>query len=129
MASQMTGISLNRLYTYIENIKEKRMSADAELITLKNRTYAQYLRCLAYETKSKCFGLEESQYREINEKLKRAQEKLKNMRARVRNKREDATNKEVAEVLGVPKGTVDFCVSSMRCKFKGLFTEIKQDAQ
>ena len=115
--SALTGLDSGELFKLIDNIKELRLKADTELSLLKNRVHSQYYKCLSYETRLRHFAKDDHRYKIIQEKLERAKETLDKMRDRLKHKKTDATNQQVSNVLGIPKGSVDFCVSSVRSRF------------
>ncbi|MDR2490083.1 MAG: hypothetical protein LBD20_01625 [Spirochaetaceae bacterium] len=116
--SKITGITSEELYRLIDGVKAKRFEADTNLMMLKDRVHTQYYKCLAYETKLRKTTKEDYYYKKIAKKLNRAKETLNNMRFRLKHKRVDATNKQISDVLGIPKGSVDFCISSIRHNYK-----------
>ena len=117
--AKITGISCDDLLILLDRIKTVRFDADRKLSELKYRVHTQYYRCLSYETRLKHIAVEDIKYKKMVTQLNRAKETLIKMRCRLRRKRVDATNKQVADVLGIPKGSVDFCVSHIRSQLRG----------
>ena len=85
--------------------------------SLRNRCHSQHYRCLAFERK--LMKSEEGSPRHIRlyNMLKRGKIRLSRMRRRLNRMRAEPSNKQVANVLGIAKGTVDSTLYLIKRKF------------
>jgi DNA-directed RNA polymerase specialized sigma24 family protein len=112
------GINKEKLGLLIDELRKRRLERDEETRTLQERIYTQYYRCLTLTQRINA-APEGSAFREKMEQcLNRAKTRLKRMRKRLGAIRLEASNRQVAEVLGIPKGTVDSNLYAVKSKWK-----------
>ncbi|MDR1029987.1 MAG: hypothetical protein LBL76_03840 [Treponema sp.] len=112
------GIEKAQLRHLIDELRKRRLERDEERRGLNERTQCQYYRCIVFEKKLEA-ALEGSiQYEKIKGQMERAKTRYKTMRKRLASMSHYATNREIAEVLGIPKGTVDSSLYAIKRKNK-----------
>jgi hypothetical protein len=106
-AAPAVGVDAEKLGNMIEELREMRLSREDEIRRLQERIHCQYYRCLTFE-KRMLFSIEGSAKQErMKGCLGRAHKRLAAMRKRLASIKTEASNRQVASVLGVPKGTID----------------------
>jgi hypothetical protein len=101
-------------------IKKIRQKKDDAIYYLKERIYCQYYRCVVYEKRMSFIRENTASWEKLNLKLIKTRKRLENLRSRLRQTRTEATNSQVAEVIGVKKGTVDASLHILKDRLKAL---------
>jgi len=115
--ASFTGIAAKELKEMIEKIRKLRQEKDDNLYLMKERIHCQYYRCIVYEKRLRFIEKDTTLYLQINSRLEKARKRLEKMRERIQKIRTDATNKEVAEVIGISKGSVDSNLHKLKSKW------------
>jgi len=100
-------IDSKELKRLIDKMRALRRIKDDELYLMRERIYCQFYRCIVYEKRLGYLEENTHGWKVLKEKLDKARDRLERMRARVGKIRTDASNREVASVIGVAKGSVD----------------------
>jgi hypothetical protein len=114
------GIDSNELREMINKMRKIRQKRDDEIYLMKERIYSQFYRCIVYEKKLLYFLENTDAYKKLKLKQEKARQRLEKMRKRMAIVRKDATNDQVAEVIGIKKGTVDASLYKLKAKLKHL---------
>jgi hypothetical protein len=101
------GMKKEKLLALIAKLRTLRAKRDEEIRILQERSYGQFYRCIAYERRLKAATEDSGCYNLLKTRLERAQKRLASIRRRLARARKEATNAQIAEILGVPKGTID----------------------
>jgi DNA-directed RNA polymerase specialized sigma24 family protein len=91
----------------IMELRDLRATREQEIHDLRERVYAQFYRCLSFQSRMAAATPNSARERRFSNCLNRGIKRLNAMRETLRNLHADASNKEIAKVLGVSKGTVD----------------------
>jgi hypothetical protein len=110
----LTGLGKEKVRDLIETLRKQRLRRDDEINGLRERISGQFFRCMAYERKLRYLTETHAQYVRIKTKLQSARARLKAMRERLAHMRKEATNLQVANLIGVPKGTIDSSIFNMK---------------
>jgi len=108
------------LRTMIERMREIRQKKDDVIYQMKERIYGQYYRCIVYEKRLSLMQENTAAYSKMKLRLEKARLRLEKMRKRLSKIRTDATNKQVAEVIGIKKGTVDASLYKLKAKLESM---------
>ncbi|MDR2072206.1 MAG: hypothetical protein LBP60_02065 [Spirochaetaceae bacterium] len=101
------GLTKEELSSIIDRLRRLRLQRDEAVRNLKERIHAQFYRCLAFE-KRMIHAPPYSIHRlKMKKCLETARKRLLSMRKRLASMRTEASNEQIAQVLGVKKGTVD----------------------
>jgi hypothetical protein len=112
------GIEKAQLQRLIDELRRRRLDRDEELRGLNERIHCQYYRCIVLKKKLEVALEGSAQYEKIKGQLERAQTRYNTMKKRLASMNHYATNREVAEVLGIPKGTVDSSLYAIKQKYR-----------
>ncbi|MDR0552449.1 MAG: hypothetical protein LBG72_10660 [Spirochaetaceae bacterium] len=112
--SKAIGIPPENIFILVERLRSMREHAEIRIQKMKERVQTQYYRCLTYESRLKTLNEKPYHYDTMKRRHIRARQTLQNMRLRLSRMRRHATNKQIAELLNIPKATVDSCFISLR---------------
>jgi DNA-binding CsgD family transcriptional regulator len=118
-AAPALGMGKEKLRQLVDELRKLRLRRDEEIRGLKERIFCQYYRCLAFEKKLELLPKDSVYYIRMQGRVLRARTRLTAMKARLASTRMEATNRQIAEVLGIPKGTVDSSLYSIKRKLIG----------
>jgi RNA polymerase sigma factor (sigma-70 family) len=104
----------------IGKMRQMRQKKDDALYYMKERIYCQYYRCIVFEKRLLLVQENTTAYIKLKLRLEKAKQRLEKMRKRITLIRTEATNRQVAEVIGIKKGTVDASLHKLRAKLKSL---------
>jgi hypothetical protein len=113
-------IDKDELGKMIESMKKIRQKKDDAIYLMKERIYGQYYRCIVYEKRLSLVQENTGAYNKMKLRLEKARLRLEKMRKRLSKIRTDATNRQVAEIIGVKKGTVDASLYKLKEKLDGM---------
>jgi len=111
------SIDKKELKKMLEKMRLLRQKRDDELYYMRERIYCLYYRCIVYEKRLQYIEKDTISYLKLNRRLVKARKRLEKMRERIQNIRTDATNKEVAQVIGISKGAVDSNLHKLKSRW------------
>jgi DNA-directed RNA polymerase specialized sigma24 family protein len=91
----------------IDELRRLRSDKDAEIMGLRDRLHCQHYRCIAYQKRMNCTQKGTDYYEKLKDRYERARKRFYTMKKRLGGMRMSASNRLIAEVLGIPRGTVD----------------------
>jgi hypothetical protein len=115
-AAPAIGLAPEALGAMIDNLHNLRLKKEACAEKLTSNIHALYYRRISYEKQLEIKFEDETLRASISTRITRIRERMGRMRKRLKAMRLEATNREVAEVLGIPKGTVDSRLSAIKNK-------------
>jgi Mn-dependent DtxR family transcriptional regulator len=101
------GIQPEALFAMISRLKELRGKREHEINRLREHTNCQFFRCVLYERSLRNMPDDSVAGQRMKERLERGRNRLAKMRRRLARLHPDPSNQQIADVLGVTKGTVD----------------------
>jgi len=110
----------NQLREMVNKMQKLRQKRDDAIYHMKERIYCQYYRCFVYEKRLLLSQENTAVYNRLKVRLEKAKLRLEKMRKRMSLIRKSATNRQIAEVIGVKKGTVDASLYKLRAKLNTL---------
>lgn len=113
----LIGIDKDELIEMINKIRLLRQKRDDDIYLMKEKVYCQFYRCIVYEKRLLLCTEDTTTYKRLQTQLKTARLKLEKMRAKLNLVKKEATNSQVAEVIGVCKGSVDSSLHKLKEKF------------
>jgi hypothetical protein len=113
----VVGINAENLGNLVRKLREMRLDREDEIRGLQERLYCQYYRCLAFERKMMLSLEGSTRHEKMKGCLVRARKRLAAMRKRLSAIKIEASNRQVADVLGVPKGTIDSSLFAIKSKW------------
>jgi len=109
------GMKSEELQAMIDELRELRSKKDTVILDMRERLYCQYYRCLACQKRVDNAQPGTEYHKKMKRRFERAKRRFLAMKKRFAGMRRDASNRMIAEVVGIPKGTVDtglFAVTS-----------------
>jgi hypothetical protein len=106
------------LTALIDQLRERRLQHDDYIRNLQENAYSQFYRCLICERRISEESAGSRRRIRLEKSLCVAKIRLASLRKRLSRTRFEATNLQVAELLGVPKGTIDSNLSTLRTRMR-----------
>jgi FixJ family two-component response regulator len=85
---------------------------------MQERIYSQFYRCIVYERRLAAMPENSALVLKMQMRLEKARLRLAAMRKRFAGIRPDATNRQIAELIGISKGTVDCSLHALKARWK-----------
>ena len=98
----------------IDELRKRRSDKEAEIMDLRDRLHCQYYRCIAYQKRMISTQEGTDYYERMKDRFERARKRYYNMKKRLGGMRMTASNRMIAEVLGIPRGTIDSSLSAIK---------------
>ncbi|MFP3088740.1 hypothetical protein LQZ21_00255 [Treponema sp. TIM-1] len=117
-AAPAIGIETEKLRGMVDELRILRLDKEEQIQGLKERIHCQFYRCISFERRMLAAPEGSIFQKKIQDRLNRARIRLVSMRKRLSIMRFDATNRQIAKVLGIPKGTVDSTLHAAKIKYK-----------
>jgi hypothetical protein len=114
----LIGVDVKELKDMLNKIRKIRREKDDSIYLMKERIYCQFYRCIVYEKRLSMIQENTMAYGRLQFRLEKARQRLERMRKRMTTIRKDATNKQIAEVIGITKGTVDASLYRLKAKWE-----------
>lgn len=112
--SEITGVEVRELKKMIDELRQMRSGRESKIMDLQERLYGQYYRCLAYQKRMKSVFDGTETYEVLKARFERASNRFQSMKKRLAGMRKGASNRMIAEVMKIPKGTVDSGLSAAK---------------
>jgi len=114
------GMKKERLKKMVESLRKQRTRRDEASHIMRENIHSQYYRCIVYENKLKSLTANSVTYLKVESQLQKARRRLEAMRGRLAKLRQEATNMQIANVLGVAKGTVDSNFYALKTRMQAM---------
>ena len=114
------GIKKKILEDMVDGLHQMRSEREMKIRLFKENVYTQYYRCLAFQKRLTTSSPGTARYQKVKNYAERAGRRFSAMSQRFKQIRVDATNQQIADLLNIPKGTVDSTLHSIREKWKTL---------
>lgn len=101
------GEGKERLKKMVDKLRVWGLNRDSKKRQMQERIYSQYYRCIKCEKKMKTLNKDSPLWGQTETQLKKAETRLAALRKQFSGIRTEATNAQIANILGVSKGTVD----------------------
>jgi hypothetical protein len=111
------GLGVKELNELINKLRALRCKRDNDLYLIRERIYCQFYRCIVYEKKLSLANEDSNIAVQLKIKIEKARKRLEKMRKRMAGMRSDATNRQVAQIMGVKKGSIDSCLYNLKTKW------------
>jgi hypothetical protein len=119
-AAPALGLSKEELLQLIGDIRRQRLKRESAVHDLQERIHCQYYRCISFEKRLQAAPEGSPQEETLLLRLERGKKRLASMRKRLSNIRLGASNSQVAQVLNIPKGTVDSSLAALKARMRHL---------
>ena len=112
--AQALDMNVDDIQALIDKLHDIRDKKEEKIHIQKERIYSQYYRCLAFQKRLSTTIPGTAKHEKLKSYVERAQRRFKIMKHRLKKTRIDATNQQIADVLNIPKGTVDSALFNVR---------------
>ncbi|AEF81304.1 hypothetical protein [Leadbettera azotonutricia] len=116
--AKFLAMEKQELKTLVEELRILRDKREKAIAKLKDNVHSQYYRCLTFQKKLLTISPESNCYEKLQNRFERAHAHFISMQKRLAGARLDASNRQIAKVLHIPKGTVDSILYTIREKAK-----------
>jgi hypothetical protein len=117
-AAPAIGMKPERLKYLVEQLRLMRIHRDNAIKETQDHIHTLYYRCISLERRMNVIFPGSVRYEKLRIKRERARKKLTAMRNRLKRVRTSPTNQQLAQVLGLPKGTIDSSLFAVKAKFE-----------
>ena len=101
------GMDSGEVRGMIDELRKRRSEREAEIVNFRERVYSQHYRCLAYQKRMSTAQAGSLYHERMKIRFERARQRFFAMKKRLLGMRVDVSNRMIADVVGIPKGTVD----------------------
>lgn len=108
------GMEIEVVQNMINELRKRRSGKENEILDLRERLHCQYYRCLAYQKRMSNAQQGTDYHEKMMFRFNRARKRFYAMKKRLGGMRMSASNRMIAEVLGIPRGTVDSSLSAIK---------------
>jgi hypothetical protein len=112
-----TEIDKDKLTEMFNKISAIRTERDAEIYSMQERVSSQFYRCIVYEKRLSYLPENSFAWMKMKLRLEKAWKRHERMRKRLASIRTDPTNRQVAQVMNISKGTVDSGLYALKTKW------------
>jgi len=119
------GMDVSVVQGMIDELRKRRSEKEAEIMDLRERIHCQHYRCLAYEKRMLNAQPGTEHHEMMKKRLERAKKRYKTMRKRLGGMRMSASNRMIADILGIPRGTVDSSLFAIKTRLASGLDAIK----
>ena len=101
------GLKKEDLFHMVDKLRVLRLQREEMINGLKERIHCQFYRCLAFEKRLQAAPQFSAHWYKMKRCYENARKRLDSMRKRLNTMRVEASNRQVAGIMGVKKGTID----------------------
>jgi len=102
------------LQNMVDELRNRRADKEAEILALRERLHCQHYRCIAYQKRMNSTQQGTAYYEKMKDRVERARKRFYTMKKRLGGMRTSASNRMIADILGIPRGTVDSSLSAIK---------------
>jgi DNA-directed RNA polymerase specialized sigma24 family protein len=122
------GMHKEEINMLIMELRDLRAEREQEVHDLRERVHAQFYRCLSFQYRAAMAPTNSARQQRYLNCLNRGIKRLHAMRETLRKLHVDASNREIAEVLRVSKGTVDASLFRVRKSYSAALSGLSASA-
>jgi hypothetical protein len=113
-AAPAIGMNMDDLKNMVDTLRNQRLYKDEEIRRMADRVHSQFYRCLTFEKRMLLSPIDSARRLKLKTSLEGARKRLENMRKHLASMRSNAPNWQIANIIGIPKGTVDSCLYTIK---------------
>jgi hypothetical protein len=117
-AASIIGMEKEIVKELLDRLRKQRIERDEAIRTLQERVHCQFYRCITFESRLRAMPADLACHVKMKARLERARRRLAAMKRRLAGIRTDATNRQISEILGVSKGSIDSSLHALRTRWK-----------
>ena len=108
------GMNVEIVQKMIDELRRLRSDKEAEILNLRERLHCQHYRCIAYQKRMINTQRGTEYHERMKDRFERARKRFYTMKKRLGGMRMSPSNRMIADVLGIPRGTVDSSLSALK---------------
>ena len=108
------GIEPDALNEMVDHLKQLREKRAMDMLTLREKINSQFYYCILYEQKLQALMPDSAAAQRLRRQLKAVRNRLEKTRRRLARFRLEPSNSQIAQLLGISKGTVDSVLYKLR---------------
>jgi hypothetical protein len=108
------GMEIGVIQNMIDELRKRRSAKEGEILDLRERLHCQHYRCLTYQKRLTGIQPGSDHYEKLQTRCERARKRFYAMKKRLGGMRMCASNRMIADVMGIPRGTVDSGLYAIR---------------
>jgi len=112
--ARVIGMDSETIWKMIDDLRKLCSGKESEILSLRERIHCQHYRCIIYQRRLNIAQFGTVYYDKTRNRFERARKRFFRMKKRLGGMRMTASNKMIASVLGIPKGTVDSGLYALR---------------
>jgi hypothetical protein len=112
--AQTINMNVVMVQNMIDELRRRRSDKEAEILALRERLHCQHYRCIAYQKRMNNTQQGTEYHERMKNRFERARKRFYTMKKRLGGMRMSASNRMIADVLGIPRGTVDSSLSAIK---------------
>jgi len=110
------GLEPDDLNEMVEHLKQQYEKRAEDILALREKINNQFYRCILYEKKLQTLMPDSLHAQQLRRKLKTGRIRLEKTRKFLARSRLDPSNSQIAQLLGISKGTVDSVLYNLRAQ-------------
>ncbi|MCL2093665.1 MAG: hypothetical protein FWH12_05650 [Treponema sp.] len=118
MAAKRLGMEGEEIMLMLNELRTRRSAQEERIRKLREQIHCQHYRCLAYQKRMHYAQPGTDYHMRMQLRYLRARKRFFSMKKRLEGMSVTASNKLVADVMGIPRGTVDSGLHALRKKPK-----------
>jgi hypothetical protein len=116
--AQVLGIDPSKLEQWLHALKMKRLKIDERIDSLQSDIQVCYIKKLRYEGQLVMTELDPIARMKLEARFAQNEQRLQKLTAKLNKMKKSASNQDIAEVLKIPKGTIDASLFVLKQKYK-----------
>ena len=100
----------------VDQLKQMHEKRATDIAALREKINSQFYRCILYEKKLQTVMPDSAIAQRLRKNLKAGRDRLERTRRKLARSRIDPSNAQIAELLGISKGTVDSVLYNLRAQ-------------
>jgi DNA-directed RNA polymerase specialized sigma24 family protein len=108
--AEITHVPIERIAALVQEVRELRVKQDEKVVKIEERLTTEFHHCMFYKKRLQDGTNSEEICASAAISLERCERRIAKLRERLANINLSATNRQIADVLGIAKGTVDSSV-------------------
>ena len=108
------GMKTEVVQSMVDELRRRRSKREAEILDFRERLHCQHYRYIAYQRRMMNTQQGTEYHTRMKYRFERARKRFYAMKKRLGGMRMSASNRMIADVLGIPRGTVDSSLSAIK---------------
>jgi len=119
----LVGMESGVISAMLDEIRKMRSAREDAIHRFRDQVYSQHYRCLANQKRMSNAMPGTDYYEKMKGYFERAEQRFHTMKKRLTGMRLEPSNRMIAEVMGIPKGTVDSGLAAVKKRLESFQSE------